>query len=278
MKKLSKLVNADLKHLLNWLNANKISLNVKKTEMIIFKSKQKKLEGDLKIKLCGKRLYPTESVKYLGVKTDRNLTWQHHVNDLSIKLNRANALLFKMRKFVSLKILKSIYFAIFDSYLSYCCLVWAQNFSTIQRTVILQKKTVRIINFQPRNFHTSPLFKQNSILKFQDKICLENILFVSKSLNNLSPSVFNTWFSFFSDQHENYETSSSTQGNLMKRFYKTNKYGKYSITISAVESWNKIQKQLKICYLKIYPPIKLKKLSLIFILNHINHSFDHAKI
>ena len=32
----------------NWLNANKISLNVKKTEMVIFKSKQKKLEGDLK--------------------------------------------------------------------------------------------------------------------------------------------------------------------------------------------------------------------------------------
>ena len=115
IKKLSKLVNADLKHLLNWLNANKISLNVKKTEMIIFKSKQKKLEGDLKIKLCGKRLYPTESVKYLGVKIDANLTWQHHVNDLSTKLNRANALLFKMRKYVSLKILRSIYFAIFDS-------------------------------------------------------------------------------------------------------------------------------------------------------------------
>ena len=96
------------------------------------KSKQKKLEGDLKIKLCGKRLYPTESVKYLGVKIDANLTWQHHVNDLSIKLNRANAVLLKMRKYVSLKILRSIYFAIFHSYLSYCCLVWAQNFSTIQ--------------------------------------------------------------------------------------------------------------------------------------------------
>ena len=190
IKKLSKLVNADLKHLLNWLNANKISLNVKKTEMIIVKSKQKKLEGDLKIKLCGKRLYPTESVKYLGVKIDANLTWQHHVNDLSTKLNRANALLFKMRKYVSLKIVRSIYFAIFDSYLSYCYLVWAQNFSTIQRIIILQKKAVRIINFQPRNFHTSPLFKQNSILKFQDKICLENILFVSRSLNNLSPSIF----------------------------------------------------------------------------------------
>ena len=83
--------------------------------MIIFKSNQKKFEGDLKIKLCGKRLYPAESVKHLDVKIDTTLSWQYHVNDLSIKLNRANALLFKMRKYVSLKILKSIYFAIFDS-------------------------------------------------------------------------------------------------------------------------------------------------------------------
>ena len=125
IKKLNKPINV------NWLNANKISLNVKKTEIVIFKSKQKKLEGDLKIKFCGKRLYPTESVKYLGVKIDTNLTWQH-VNDLSIKLNRANALLFKISKYVSLKIIRSIYFAICDSYLSYCCLVWAQNSSTIQ--------------------------------------------------------------------------------------------------------------------------------------------------
>ena len=92
--------------------------------MVIFKSKQKKFEGDLKIKLCGKKLYPTESVKYLAVKIDTNLSWQYRIDDLSIKLNRANALHFKMRKSVSHKTLRSIYFANFDSYLSYCCLVW----------------------------------------------------------------------------------------------------------------------------------------------------------
>ena len=211
----------------------------------------------MKRKLSGKRLYPTESVKYLGVKIDTNLSWQYHVNDLSVKLNRANALLFKMRKYVSCKILRSIYFAIFDSYLSYCCLVWAQNCSTIQWIVILQKKVIRIINFQPRNSHTSHLFKQSSILKFQDKICLENILFICKSLSNLSPSVFNTWFSFSSDQY-NYETSSSTQGNLTKLFYKTNRFGKYSITVSAVESWNKIQKQLQNMLFKGLSPNKIK--------------------
>ena len=141
--------------------------------------------------------------------------------------------------------------------LTYCCLIWAQNFSSIKRILILQKKAVRIINFQPRNSHTSPLFKQNFILKFQDKICLENILFVSKSLNNLSTSIFDKWFSFSSDQH-NYETSSSTQGSIMKLFHKTDRYGKYSITVRAVESWNKIKKQIQSILLKDLSANKIK--------------------
>ena len=66
-----------------------------------------------------------------------------------------------------------------------------------------------------------------------------------------------TWFSLSSDQH-NYETSSSTLGNLMKLFYKTDRYGKYSITVSTVESWNKIQKQLKNMLLKNLSPYKIK--------------------
>ena len=54
----------------------------------LFKSKQKKFEGDFKIKLCDKRLYPTESVKFLGVKIDTNPSWQYHVNDLNgVKLS-----------------------------------------------------------------------------------------------------------------------------------------------------------------------------------------------
>ena len=91
--------------------------------MVIFKSKRKKFNDIIKIKLSGKWIYPTASVKYLGIKIDQHLTWQHHKNDLSIKLNRANALLFKIRKFVDDKILWPIYFAIFESNLNYCSLV-----------------------------------------------------------------------------------------------------------------------------------------------------------
>ena len=55
---------------------------------------KKKFEGDLKVKLYGKRLYPIESVKYLGVKIDATFCWQYNVNDISIKLNRAIMLFF----------------------------------------------------------------------------------------------------------------------------------------------------------------------------------------
>ena len=95
IKKLNKLVNYDLKNLLYWLNANKISLNVKKTELVVFKSKRKQFDGEIKLKLSHKRLFPTDSVKYLGDKIDGNLPWKSHIDYLSVKLSRANALIFK---------------------------------------------------------------------------------------------------------------------------------------------------------------------------------------
>ena len=53
-----------MKHVNNWLSANKISLNVEKTEPVIFKSPRKVLLDEIKIKLSEKRLYPSNSIKY----------------------------------------------------------------------------------------------------------------------------------------------------------------------------------------------------------------------
>ena len=50
-----------------WLNANKISLNIAKTEFILFKPKNKQLDTDLKLKLCRKRLLTTTHVRYLDI-------------------------------------------------------------------------------------------------------------------------------------------------------------------------------------------------------------------
>ena len=57
----------------------------------------------------------------------------------------------------------------------------------------------------------------------------------------------------------------------MKRFYKTNRYGKYSITVSAVVSCDKIQKQLKNMLLKRSIPNKIKTVVINFYLNHTNN-------
>ena len=78
VKRLNKYVNLDLKNLTYWLNANEISLNVKKTESVISKHQRKKLDSPIKIKLNLKKLYPSKSVKYLGIKTDKNLSWKQH--------------------------------------------------------------------------------------------------------------------------------------------------------------------------------------------------------
>ena len=121
-----------------------------------------------------------------------------------------------------------------------------------------KKKVLRIINFQPCNSHSSPLFKKRSVLKFSDKVNLESTLFVCKSINNLLPSLFNNWFLFSSDQH-NYETFWFSLDNLHKPSYKTNTYGKNYIVVSAINAWNNSQKFLKIS-LRHLSPNKIKKI------------------
>ena len=76
IKKLNKLINIDLKNLSNWLNANKIYLNVKKTETILSKSRRKKYEGVNKLKLNRQRLHSSNNVKYLRIRIDENLNWK----------------------------------------------------------------------------------------------------------------------------------------------------------------------------------------------------------
>ena len=123
IKKVNKLINNDLKKLSSWLNANKISLDVKKTETIISKSGRKKYEGFIKLKINRQRLHSSSNVKYVGIKIDENLNWKHHINEVLIKLIRANAILLKIRNYVNPKILRSIYFAMFESHLNYSTIV-----------------------------------------------------------------------------------------------------------------------------------------------------------
>ena len=138
-------------------------------------------------------------------------------------------------------------------------LIWGQNLHCLSRIIILEKKALTIMNFQSRDSHSSPIFRSNNILKLEDKILIENILFINKSFNDLLPPIFKSWFSFCSDFH-NYQTVSSTADKILKPPYRTDSYGKNSITLGATNSWNKTQHQFGDLSLKTFSPTKVKSL------------------
>ena len=112
VKQINKVVNKDLNFLVQWLNSKIISLNVAKTEVVIFRRKKKQLDCDLNLKLCGKKLKPSNYVRYLGIYLDEYLNWSPHINHLSQKLVKANAMLCKLQHFVIVATIKSMLFFI----------------------------------------------------------------------------------------------------------------------------------------------------------------------
>ena len=73
IRQLSKPINKDLLNLNNWLKADKISIHVKKIKLVIFRSRKLTIDHSSKLKLDGKRLVPTKSVKYLRVQVEEHL-------------------------------------------------------------------------------------------------------------------------------------------------------------------------------------------------------------
>ena len=101
IKKINKHVNKDLRSLSKWLNADKVFVNITKTEVLIFKLKGRVFDTDLKLKLCGKKLFTSKSVKYLGVVLDECLQWNFQINQLCLKLNKTNTMLCKIFYYVN---------------------------------------------------------------------------------------------------------------------------------------------------------------------------------
>ena len=77
LKNIGSRINSDLKGLTDWLNANCISLNINKTEFILFRNRNKSIHNDLKIKLNGKRIFPSTSVKYQSFLDENNILYDY---------------------------------------------------------------------------------------------------------------------------------------------------------------------------------------------------------
>ena len=105
-----------LAELLVWLKVNKLSLNIKKTNFMIF-TRNKHINGEIDIKTDNQAITETKSDKFLGVYIDNNLNWKMHINYIAGRLSRGIGILYKAKKFqrwMSLTIVLLVYIPSFD--------------------------------------------------------------------------------------------------------------------------------------------------------------------
>ena len=117
------------------------------------------------------------------------------MNSVCNKLTRAIGMLKKIRHYVKVNTLRSIYFSIFSSLMTYSVIIWGQNtILQFRRIEKLQNKAIKTINFA--SFRESPLvsFKSTKVLRIQDYVKLQNFLYAFDNLHNLLPkSLSNTY-------------------------------------------------------------------------------------
>ena len=164
-------LNFDLKCVSEWLKSNRLSLNVKKTKLLFFRSKYKTIQENISIKIQGVRINPSSHVKYLGIFVDEHLSWKHQIKELSNKLSRANDIISTLRHHAPKSAVLSVYYALFYSHMVYACSVWSlTSTGNLDRITILQKKCIRFMIFSQYNTHTPPLFVKDKLLTFLDII------------------------------------------------------------------------------------------------------------
>ena len=235
IKSLEISLNSDIDNVTNWLISNRLSLNVKKTKLILFRSKNKQA-ANFSIKLTSSNIEPVTHVKYLGFHIDNTLSCDYHIKCLSNKLSRANGIISKLRHFVPIKTLLSVYYAIFHSHVLYGCSVWSMTTITnINIINILQKKCLRIMNFQLFNCHSNSLFKDNKILKLNDIIKFQQLKLAFQFKNNLLPNDLRKLFQY---NINIFNTRNMSQGGLKVPKISTVSYGNRSLRYNVPLTWN----------------------------------------
>ena len=226
----------------DWLRANKLSLNASKTEIVIFRPKNKQINKYLNFRISGQKIDTCKNVRYLGVLLEENLEWNTHLSILKLKLNRAIGLLCKIRHYIPKFLLKTLYYTIFHSHVIYACQIWGQNPNMLNKIQPLQDKAVRIINFKPDNYNVGELYKTDEILKVSDYIKLLNCLFVRDVLTSLSVPAFENYFTKSENLHQ-HNTRHAQQNSVTLSQRNTVFYGIKSIQHQAATAWNKLQNE-----------------------------------
>ena len=159
----------ELSKVVDWFNANKLTLNVDKTQCLLFKPNQNKQAVEtgknFAMKLDNKELFPSTYVKFLGIWLDHQLNWNHQFQTIIHKIQKNKALLQVSQKYLPPSTKVMIYYAHIYSHLSYCIRIWGNMISRSQIKQLQneQNKCVKLIK---------PYCSINEICK---EYCIANI-------------------------------------------------------------------------------------------------------
>ncbi len=205
--------NLDLKIITDWFQTNQLSLNISKTHYILFTLGKQNTSG-YHIQLAGKRIEQKRYVKFLGLTVDEHLSWKYHADCVIKRLTSALFALRRTKKLVSRDNLLTLYYSLFYSHINYGLMLWGSASKTIlNKIIVMQKKAIRLITGSHYNAHTTPLFTELKVLKFEDMYDLQLSKFIFCLYQNNIPKPLQSFFSLNSDTH-NYSTRNQNNPSL----------------------------------------------------------------
>ena len=144
--------------------------------------------------------------------------------------------------------LRSLYFALFDSHLRYGCQIWGQKLNKYTTKISkLQNRAVRTISFKKSEDQCEPLYVNLKIIKFFNSVTIFNCLFVAEHINKELPDAFCNSFLYFRALHDH-----NTRGARNKLINipqsKSNNYGGHSIISTVIKDWNNIQTKINFSF------------------------------
>ena len=202
------------------------------------------------------------------------MQWDAHITNLEKELSRSIGLLSKIRHYVPMHLLRTIYYSIFNSHLIYACEIWGQNQNSLRFTKVtkLQNKALKVINFQSSDSSTGPLYQRNKVLKIADFISYKNALFVRNTLKKENPQVFHEMFVMLNQNHT-CNTRAATYHFLDIPQVKTTHFGQYSVKFQASENWNNLQSTQNLDLLTSEPSEFKKALFETYLTKYSNNTF-----
>ena len=88
-------LNTELDKLSSWFQANRLSINVKKSNFVIFKSAQNRQNLDFSFFIDNNKIDRVEEVVFLGVILDQNLNWKSHIHNVARKISKSLGIIYK---------------------------------------------------------------------------------------------------------------------------------------------------------------------------------------